>query len=111
MGALDEIVDALNIIAFEYEKGATRLLNRALQHGVKFSRENLPDISGLCAEKQKLRLPEDLREEQDEDEEATEQQDLEYEIQSAIDAADYALECLVQAQRSMNDSRLSVSWI
>ena len=29
---------------------------------------------------------------------------MEYGIQSAIDAADYALECLVQAQRSMNDS-------
>ena len=45
-----------------------------------------------------------MREEQDEDEEATEQQDLEYEIQSAIDAADYALDCLTHAQRSMNDS-------
>ena len=50
MGDPDEIVDALNIIAFEDEKGATRLLNRALQHGVKFSGENLADISGLCAE-------------------------------------------------------------
>lgn len=35
MGAPDEIADALNIIAFEDEKGATRLLNRALQRGVK----------------------------------------------------------------------------
>ncbi len=42
MGAPDEIVDALNIIAFEDEKGATRHLNRAWQHGVKFSREKLP---------------------------------------------------------------------
>ena len=50
MGAPDEIVDALNIIAFEDEKGATRLLNRALQHGVKFSGENLAEIVGLCAE-------------------------------------------------------------
>ena len=50
MGAPDEIVDALNIIAFEDEKGATRLLNRAVQHGVKFSGENLSDIDGLCAE-------------------------------------------------------------
>lgn len=32
--SLDEIVDMLNIIAFEKEKGATRLLNRALQHDV-----------------------------------------------------------------------------
>ena len=45
-----------------------------------------------------------MREEQDEDEDFAEQQDLEYEIQSAIDAADYALDCLVQVQRSMNDS-------
>ena len=29
---------------------------------------------------------------------------MEYGIQSAIDAADYALDCLVQVQRSMNDS-------
>lgn len=50
MGASDEIVDALNIIAFEDEKGATRLLNRALQHGVKFSGENLAEIVDLCAE-------------------------------------------------------------
>ena len=62
------------------------------------------DIIIQVAKEQNLRLPEDLREEQDEDEEATEQQDLEYEIQCAIDAADYALDCLVQAQRSMNDS-------
>ena len=62
------------------------------------------DIIIQIAEEQNLRLPEDLREEQDEDEEATEQQDLEYEIQSAIDAADYALDCLAEAQRSMNDS-------
>lgn len=50
MGAPDEIVDALNIIAFEDDKGATRLLNRAVQYGVKFSGENLAEIAGLCAE-------------------------------------------------------------
>lgn len=50
MGAPDEIVDALNIIAFEDEKGATRLLNRAVQYGVKFSGENLAEIVDLCAE-------------------------------------------------------------
>lgn len=50
MGAPDEITDALNIIAFEDEKGATRLLNRAMQYGVKFSGENLAEIVGLCAE-------------------------------------------------------------
>ena len=50
MGAPDEVVDALNIIVFEDEKGATRLLNRALQHGIKFSGENLAEIVDLCAE-------------------------------------------------------------
>lgn len=50
MGAADEIVDALNIIAFEDEKGATRLLNRAVQHGVKFSGKNLAETVDLCAE-------------------------------------------------------------
>lgn len=50
MGTPKEIVDALNIIAFEDEKGATRLLNRALQHGIKFSGENLAEIVDLCAE-------------------------------------------------------------
>ena len=62
------------------------------------------DIIIQIAEEKNLRLPEDLREEQDEDEDFAEQQDLEYEIQSAIDAADYALDCLAEAQRSMNDS-------
>lgn len=50
MGTPDEVVDALNIIAFEDEKGATRLLNRALQQGIKFSGDNLAEIVGLCAE-------------------------------------------------------------
>lgn len=62
------------------------------------------DIIIQIAEEQNLKLPEDLWEEQDEDEEATEQQDLKYEIQCVIDAADYALDCLTQSQRSMNDS-------
>lgn len=37
MGAPDEVVEAINVIAFEDEKGATRLLNKALKVGVKFS--------------------------------------------------------------------------
>ena len=80
--------------------------------GVRFRDENLEELYGnvsddiiiQIAEEQNLRLPEDLREEQDEDEEATEQQDLKYEIQCVIDATDYALDCLTQAQRLMNDS-------
>lgn len=50
MGAPDEIVDALYIFAFENKSGDTRLLNRALQYGVKFSGENLVEIAGLCSE-------------------------------------------------------------
>lgn len=50
MGDAGEVTDALNIIAFEDEKGATRLLNRAIQYGVKFSGENLAEISSICSE-------------------------------------------------------------
>lgn len=132
MGAPDEIVDALNIIAFENEKGATRLLNRALQHGVKFSGENLVEIAGLCSEESfkkalhqsagalttqdledmygcvddeiiidvarryKISAPADIADEYEED--------LSFAIHSAIDAADYALECLSQAECAMHDS-------
>lgn len=49
MGAPDKVVDALNIIAFEDEKGAPRLPNRALQHGIKFFGENPAEIVDLCA--------------------------------------------------------------
>lgn len=48
IGEPDEVVDALNIIAFEDEKGATRLLNRAIQQGIIFSGENLAEISSIC---------------------------------------------------------------
>ena len=47
MGEPDEIVDALNIIAFDDEKGANRLLNRALQYNVKFSGENVVEFVGV----------------------------------------------------------------
>lgn len=50
MGTSDEVVDALNVIAFEDKKGADRLLNRALQHGIKFSGDNLVEIGDLCSE-------------------------------------------------------------
>lgn len=56
------------------------------------------------AKEQNIRLPEDLREEVEEPE------DISYEVHSAIDAADYALECLVQAQHAMNNSS-NVSFI
>ena len=139
-GSDDEVLEVVQELFWDDEYEASRFVTRALDAGVRFRDENLVELAGLCnedtlkqavylsklllteesleelygnisddiiiqvAKEQNLRLPEDLREEQDEDEEATEQQDLEYEIQSAIDAADYALDCLVQAQRSMNDS-------
>ena len=139
-GSDDEVLEVIQELFWDDEYEASRFVTRALDADVRFRDENLVELAGLCnedtvnqavylsklllteesleelygnvsddiiiqvAKEQNLRLPEDLREEQDEDEEATEQQDLEYEIQSAIDAADYALDCLVQVQRSMNDS-------
>ena len=139
-GSDDEVLEVIQELFWDDEYEASRFVTRALDAGVRFRDENLVELAGLCnedtlkqavylsklllteesleelygnisddiiiqvAKEQNLRLPEDLRQEQDEDEEATEQQDLEYEIQCAIDAADYAVDCLVQAQRSMNDS-------
>lgn len=139
LGSDDEVSEVVQELFWDDEYEASRFVARALDAGVRFRDENLVELAGLCnedtvnqavylsklllteesleelygnvsddiiiqvAKEQNLRLPEDLRGEQDE-EEATEQQDLEYEIQSAIDAADYALDCLVQVQRSMNDS-------
>ena len=138
-GSDDEVLEVAQELFWNDEYEASRFITRALDAGVRFRDENLVELAGICnedtikqavylsklllteesleelygnvnddiliqiAKEQNMKLPEDLREEQDEDEEA-EQQDLEYEIQSAIDAADYALACLVQAQRSMNDS-------
>lgn len=122
----------------EYE--ASRLVMRALDAGVRFKDENIVELTSHCnedtikqvvflsrlllteesleelygnvsddiiievAKEQNLRLPEDLREEEEGSE------DISYEVHAAIDAADYALECLVQAQHSMNDSS-NVSFI
>lgn len=139
-GSDDEVLEVAQELFWNNEYEASRFITRALDAGVRFRDKNLVELAGLCnedtvkqavylsqlllteealeelygnvsddiiiqiAEEQNLKLPEDLREAQDEDEEAKEQQDLKYEIQSAIDAADYALDCLTQAQRSMNDS-------
>ena len=139
-GRDDEVLEVVQELFWNDEYEASRFVTRALDAGVRFRDENLVELAGICngdtvkqavylsqlllteesleelygnvsddiiiqiAEEQNLKLPEDLREEQDEDEEATEQRDLGYEIQCAIDAADYVLNCLTQAQRSMNDS-------
>lgn len=50
IGAPDEVVEALYIISDEDEKGAARLLNRALQQGLTFSGENLVEINEICSE-------------------------------------------------------------
>ena len=48
VGTSKEISDVINIIGFEDKKGATRLLNKAIQSGIKFSGEELVDIWDLC---------------------------------------------------------------
>lgn len=111
-GSDDEVLEVVQELFWDDEYEASRFVSRALDAGVRFRDENLEELYGnvsddiiiQIAEEQNLKLPKDLREEQDEDKEATEQQDLEYEMQCAIDAADYALDCLTQAQRSMNNS-------
>lgn len=111
-GSDDEVLEVVQELFWDDEYEASRFVTRALDAGVRFRDENLEELYGnvsddiiiRVAEEQNLKLPEDLREEQDEDEEATEQQDLKYEIQCVIDATDYALDCLTQAQRSMDDS-------
>lgn len=116
----------------EYE--ASRLIMRALDAGVRFKDENIVELTSHCnedtirqvvflsrlllteesleelygnvsddiiievAKEQNLRLPEDLREEEEEPE------DISYEVHAALDATDYALECLAYAQQAMNDS-------
>ena len=54
MGTPDKVVNALNVIVFEDEKGATRLLNRAVQSSVKFSGENLAYDSARESERRSM---------------------------------------------------------
>ena len=49
-GPTDEIIDAINTIGFYDEKGATRLLKKALAAGVRFSGEELDELSFFCDE-------------------------------------------------------------
>lgn len=48
LGPSNEIADVIIIIGYEDKKGATRLLNKAIQGGVKFSGEELVDIWENC---------------------------------------------------------------
>jgi hypothetical protein len=138
-GSDDEVLEVVQELFWDDEYEASRLIMRALDAGVRFKDENIVELTSHCnedtikqmvflsrlllteesleelygnvsddiiievAKEQNLRLPEDLREEE-------EPEDISYEVHATIDAADYALECLVQAQHSMNDSS-NVSFI
>lgn len=47
-GSPKEIADVILIIGFEDKKGANRLLNKALDKGIKFNSDELSDIFGSC---------------------------------------------------------------
>lgn len=139
-GTDDEVLEVVQELLWDDEYEASRLVTRALEHGVRFTDENIVELTSHCdedtikqvvflsklllteesleelygnvsddiiieiAKERNLTLPEDLREEEEEPE------DISYEVHSAIDAADYALDCLVQAQRALNNSS-NVSFI
>jgi len=139
-GTDDEVLEVVQELFWDDEYEASRLVMRALEYGVRFTDENIVELTSLCdedtikqvvflsklllteesleelygnvsddiiieiAKERNLTLPEDLREEEEELE------DISYEVHSTIDAADYALDCLVQAQRALNNSS-NVSFI
>ena len=49
-GPPDEIIDAINTIGFDDEKGATRLLKKAVNAGVKFTGDQLSELYLICDE-------------------------------------------------------------
>ena len=49
-GPSDEIIDAINTIAFDDEKGATRLLKKAINAGVTFTGDQLSELYLICDE-------------------------------------------------------------
>ena len=49
-GPPEEVVDAVNIIAFEDDKGALRLLKKALAAGVRFTGDQLSELCLICDE-------------------------------------------------------------
>ena len=50
MGTSSEVTEAISVIGFEDEKGATRLLNAAVKYGIKFSGQELAELVGVCTE-------------------------------------------------------------
>jgi hypothetical protein len=49
-GPPDEIIDVINTIGFDDEKGATRLLKKAIAAGVKFTGDQLSELYLICDE-------------------------------------------------------------
>ena len=49
-GPPEEVLDAVNIIAFEDDKGALRLLKKALAAGVRFTGDQLSELCLICDE-------------------------------------------------------------
>lgn len=49
-GPPEEIIDAINTIGFDDEKGATRLLKKAIAAGVKFTGDQLSELYLICDE-------------------------------------------------------------
>ena len=49
-GPPDEVIDAINTIGFDDEKGATRLLKKAIKAGVKFTGDQLSELYLICDE-------------------------------------------------------------
>lgn len=133
---VDEVLNVAQELFVNDERGACQFIIRAIHAGVQFKNKDLIEIAEWhdentikqillqpklrlsdesleelseyvdddfilqIAKKRKLKLPKSLREEETEEEENT---DIKFAIQSAISAADYALECLVQALSSLND--------
>ena len=50
LGPADEVIDAISHIGFDDEKGATRLLKKALGAGIKFTGDQLSDLFLICDE-------------------------------------------------------------
>lgn len=134
----DEIIEVANDLYYDSEYDASIFIQRAVDAGVRFGEENLNEIASLCnnettrnaviasnillsdesleelygnvdddviievANTFNLKLPEDLRDEYEDD--VADVEDLSYEIQSAINSANYAIDCLNQVQSALDNS-------
>lgn len=49
-GSQDEVIEVIGHIGFDDEKGATKLLNKVISAGMKFTGEQLMEIDGVCNE-------------------------------------------------------------